>query len=311
MDIVTVLCRRDLHNMVLQARSIRLFFDKRELGQVLVICNERSDPLRHEELQRITDELPGVVFIRSEELLPLRGGPLLDACRLARNATRGWYTQQVLKLAASRLVASEFYLILDAKNHFVRPVCTTTFLADDGRALAEIGLVSRMQKEFNRVWRNCLDYFGIDPAIYPGDAIAPQTPFVARKDLVCDLMEDVEARQGAPFTDAILSRMPDLYEFLLLQAFAVHRHGSLHHLYKSLPRSFKTIAKYEVLDDDKFKLAMDHASDDRIVTFAVHWAAEALLSWQQRQRIGDYWQERGLVASPQEAFKLIGWETGA
>jgi hypothetical protein len=43
---------------------------------------------------------------------------------------RAWRAQQVLKLEVARRVATEQYLLLDAKNHFVRPTTSADFWHD-------------------------------------------------------------------------------------------------------------------------------------------------------------------------------------
>ena len=310
MDIVTVFSRRDLGQMVLQARSIRLYFDRQALGQVIYVCNEPVAPIDDGELQPIFDELPDAVLVRSEEFIQRRGGPLVSQAQLAQipYSTEGWFTQQVLKIVVAELVQSDHYLILNAKNHFVRDVQRRAFVADDGRPLAAFGALSRIHKPFHPMWRNCYDYVGLDPNLYENDTIRPVTPFVTRKDTTCDLIEYVERREQGKFADAFIPMMPKLLEFFLIQAFTVYSHGSLDRVYRNAPQSFESIFHPTILDERKFNAAMNRAEGDDINTFGVHWAAEILMSAEQRQRIVAYWQRRGLIESPEEASRILGWQ---
>lgn len=158
------------------------------------------------------------------------------------------------------------------------------------------------------MWRNCYDYVGLDPNLYENDTIRPVTPFVTRKAIACGLIKYVERREQAAFADAFIPMMPKLLEFFLIQAFAVYNHGSLDYVYRSAPQSFESIFHPTVLDERKFNAAMNRAEGGDINTFGVHWAAEILMSAEQRQRIVAYWQRRGLIESPQEASKILGWQ---
>lgn len=313
MDIVTVICRRDLSAAVLQARSIRLFFDSATLGRVLFICNEPSGELTKAELGPIANENPNVQFISSEQFLPSGRRPLVSNARRTLHpfATEGWFTQQIIKIAVGRVVESDAYLLLDAKNHFIKPASRATFMADDGRGVATFGPLSRIRTSFQPVWRNCYSYFGLDPEAFTGDVIRPQTPFVVHKNLACDLMDEVELREGAPFSEAMLARMPELFEFFLIQAFAVYRDGRLDRLYRNASPRFATIFHSVVAKEPSFNAVLERAARDDVVTFGVHWAAVLLMSSAQRRQIAEFWKSCGLVTSQQEAFRIMGLGTAA
>ncbi len=109
MDLVTVVCDRDYNQMLLQAESIQKFLA----------------PCKHWVI--VNDELPDVEFWQNNlskyytnhELVVI---PYTDLFENTNNYI-GHYTQQVCKLMIVKLIQAD-YLILDAKNFFVKPTNT-------------------------------------------------------------------------------------------------------------------------------------------------------------------------------------------
>src|SRR5688572_15923978 len=115
-DTVTVCFCEELGLLKLQASSIDRFFDPRFINRVFVINN---DP----EPERFASQF-------YEEVLPLYGRKADSVVLLDHRQFRlpaglradGWRSQQLLKLAAHRCVETDFYLVLDAKNHALKHV---------------------------------------------------------------------------------------------------------------------------------------------------------------------------------------------
>ena len=109
MDLVTVVCLRDFQQMLLQAESIQKFLA----------------PCKHWVI--VNDEQPDILFWQESlckyytkhELIVI---PYTDLFENTNNYI-GHYTQQVCKMLIVKLIKDD-YLILDAKNFFIKPTNT-------------------------------------------------------------------------------------------------------------------------------------------------------------------------------------------
>ncbi len=111
----------DLRRVMRLAQSIRRFNTEQLPFHVSVPQAEL--PLFRDHLAGI-----GVELLADEDIL--RASPRIDLDQVA--AMPGSLSQQVVKSEFWRLGLSESYLCLDSDSFFIRPFCTSDFLADDG-----------------------------------------------------------------------------------------------------------------------------------------------------------------------------------
>jgi hypothetical protein len=123
MDVVTVCHTPELHLLKLQARSIAQHLQPDDVGRLWVVLNEPVPGQARDYFDRhIAHEygqfIDHVVVVERDELL--RRVPV-------HRSRWGWRMQQVLKLRVACRIGSACYLILDAKNHFIRRVSVNSF----------------------------------------------------------------------------------------------------------------------------------------------------------------------------------------
>jgi len=124
---VTVVYEKEYEFLALQARSMRKYCPRALVFAIIVIDNGRKPlrpSLRDRLLAEYGDLAERVRFVRATEI----------SANLVRS---GWWNQQVLKLLVARLVQSERYVILDAKNHLVFDLKADFLESKDGRAAIE------------------------------------------------------------------------------------------------------------------------------------------------------------------------------
>lgn len=105
---------------------------------------------------------------------------------------RHWCRQQVLKLAAHKIVASDFYLVLDADCFFVRPT-TEHDLVQDGRGRVSYG---KGRAYSQGRWYTGCRRLGV---AVPSNAVN-MTPFVMHRELAADALGFVQDRLGSIVT---------------------------------------------------------------------------------------------------------------
>jgi hypothetical protein len=207
MEVVTVVYGPEVGLLELQARSFAGNLDHNAVKRVHVIINE---------------EEPEKTISRIEKILPLYG-PHEPAVKLWRaseisDATghRGWRTQQSLKLLISRKINTPKYLVLDAKNHFIRPTTIDTFLCPDGRPRS---FWTKQSGNLGNFLKSTLRYLDIDPA-HANESVMPAiTPYVMYTSLVSQLIEDIEFYESEKFEHFFHRPGIDLTEFFLYYAY--------------------------------------------------------------------------------------------
>ena len=249
LDLVTVAYARELPSLALQARSLARFLDPAGIGRVFVVVNDvdeaavaaRAEALRPaygpfaDRLEVVTAE---DLFARRPAgagprgLRGLRARAALLTTRHRRlyplgtkggwRGNRGWSVQQALKLAAARLGDGAFVLILDAKNHLVRPASRADFVSPDGRPRT---FLAGQNPRFFAWAANAFALLGAPPPP-PGTPTPPSiTPVVLRRDLLLGTLEAVESRVGPVEAFFARARSSNTSEFMLMHAFAALHGG--------------------------------------------------------------------------------------
>lgn len=162
LDLATVVYRDELPLIRLQARSIARMLDPRGIGAILVVVNDREEEACLAALREVLPDYgpfaDRVELLRPADLFALRParlgprGPLQRAkaaftsnrwrypfgVKGGWRGNRGWAVQQALKLAVARRGEAANLCILDAKNHFIRPVGVEAAFAPGLRAAATL-----------------------------------------------------------------------------------------------------------------------------------------------------------------------------
>jgi hypothetical protein len=106
--------------------------------------------------------------------------------------TGHWFRQQILKLAAHRVVESDFYLVLDADCFFVRPTSVDD-LVPGGRGRVSYGKGIQDQAHSKGEWYSGCRKLGLQ---VPRTRVN-MTPFVMHRQLAADAVECVQGRLGS------------------------------------------------------------------------------------------------------------------
>lgn len=291
-DIVVVCHARDLRMLQLQARSIARYFPTAMLGSIFVIENDTDSEAFEKEFVRTV--LPDYGFLRSAVRFVRR-----DTLLPGDWPADGWRSQQVLKMLASGLGDAEYLLILDAKNHFVRPVTSDSYQAQDGRLRS---YVMPQSGHLEHLFRHSFKAFGLDPDDFIACSLPNLTPFPAKRSTIIEMMARVGASDGSSFTDYFLRN--EVAEFYLLAAYIAARDGEFSREYALGDVSALTVFpdKTEAATFLWVDLNMRH---DRTICFGVHWQAIAPMLPEQKQAIAKFWFERGLVLGVAEGLTFL------
>lgn len=282
---VTITYRAEDALLRLQARSLARFADPAIVEKIIVIDNGRP-ALHGRRLERLLAEY----------------GPLRDRVQLitaadvadTRTASSGWVGQQVLKLAIARHVTTPWYVLLDAKNHAVRPLRRDDFVAPDGRARG--GFHSYADHPLKTRLLTTLRYLGLpDTAAdwYPPTS----TPFVMHTRTALDIVEGL----GADFADVFARE--GLSEFFLYSGWILRRDGDWDAVYDGVAIQCPTLwGGASSAAGIQRALTQIEATDAPF--FGVHRRALRRLSRSDFGLIADYWREVGLMPTGSAARRF-------
>ncbi len=295
LTLVTVVFEPETPLLELQARSLARFVPDGLFVEVLVVDNTRRGVPRH-----------------ATERLRRAYGPAATRLRVLRPdeiavvpAARGWTVQQVLKLLVHRHVTTSHYLVLDAKNHWIRGTSTADFLAPDGRArgASHSYRAHALRRDLDRVLR----YLGVDPEPWLDDFPVTHTPIVLETEVVAELVRAVENRSGRDFASEFVDA--GLTEFFLYAGWLIAAYGGIDgHLDGSVIRSANVWPSERTTSD--VRRVLDDAQRLEAPFLSVHRTALARCGPASSRVLADFWLARGLLPDRRAAMTFIaGYKT--
>ena len=288
--VVTVVFRAELALLRLQARSLAALLDADMVDEVVVIDNSWPR-LGRRARARITQDY-GRLADRVRFLLP---GELA-----VLPTTTGWRSQQILKLVVARHVRSDRYLLLDAKNHLIRPATAADLQAADGRARGATH--SYVNHPLRPQLEHTLTYLGLDPAPLIRDFPPTATPFVMDTVLVRRMLDDVESRSGRTFAEEF--ERAGLMEFFLYSGW-LRRNGIGHAaLYDGSALESPTVWP-RLADRAGVVGCIDEAMAHDAAFFAVHRSSLNRLDGPAVDALAQLWTSRGIFRDQGEVRRFI------
>jgi len=292
LTVLTVTFWLDRGALQLQARSLRYFLDPEMLAEFLLIVSD--------------NDLRMLEFVRTTIVAEL--GILADkvCLRSARDyglevqAKPGWRVQQALKLLAVATASTPVTLILDSKNHLVRPLTLSDLFAGTGKLRSwKTGHWNHMQPFFEASFA----YFGVPFRPHIGANLPTITPFLASRRTVRELLAEIGRREEDGFVPFFLSPGNNVTEFFLLASYITKQHGSVQYEYEFGPPLGVTVFDNYVIGNE-VNMLIEKLLNERAPFFALHWAAIPNMTEEQRRLVTDLWVRVGL-AIPDDADSLF------
>lgn len=201
----------------------------------------------------------------------------------------GWWRQQLLKICAAKVITASRYLVLDAKNHLFRPLELTFLEAQDGRP--KLNGYGFERHSLRDALIRTLAYLGVDATPFIPHFTRTSTPYLMLREVSCDIIKYVEAREGAAFAEVFLSRR--LTEFFLYAGF-LQSQGRLQSTYAMTQPFCAQIWGFSS-GLEGVREALAKAREAKGGPFlAVHRLALAEMELPARSLLAAFWQEAGL-----------------
>lgn len=311
-DIVTVIFKKEIPLLRLQAISIRKFFPAQNLGKILIVVNDIDENGCTEALKGMLPEYGDfatrVEIIRPDEIVkPPRN--IRDRAKQWRvrhtflrkkfrgwKGNRGWRCQQAFKLLAVSKARSDYVLILDAKNWLTR-ILSASDLVDSGRKPLTY-LVEPMGK--HREWARAS--FAVLGGIYEGSPVSPTTtPCIYKRAFLADALDHLEEKLG-PIDYFFVRNRRGATEFMLLWAISELKYRGWQNVFSE--GLAPCLATFRSSDKDRVESVLkqlDGSENTDSFCAAIHRDSFHLFSDDQNQRLMQSWIDKGLFSSFEEA----------
>lgn len=292
LELVTVCFSGELRLLRLQARSLRLFACRRLVTRIKVIVN---DPDVAGFKRAFDDQVLREYGAFADRVEVIGYAALWGGGHYPED--KGWRTQQVLKLLVARKVDKPCYLLLDAKNHFVRCVSAADFFAPGGRMRSNM---YRIHPPFIPHFKNACRYFGLADLPDLSTGLPTATPFLMQRDITLSLLQEVEEREGGPFHQFFLGQ--SLVEFYLYYAYLLARHGALEEWYEQRGCISATLFSSMPNDPERCADILTRLDDDQVYCMGVHRKVLRVAHPEVLDMVQKKWSQFGLIHSKAEGL---------
>ena len=290
---VTVVFEAEVPLLELQARSIERHVKDGLFEEYVVIDNTR-DGLSPRARERIRAELGG-----HGDILTFTSGDVLGAG--ADLASSGWRSQQILKLMVARLLATDRYVVLDAKNHFIESTTRADFF-DWATGRPHGGIHSFEQHPLRPQLEHVAVALGLEPALAVQRFTATAPPVVLDCRVVNAIVADIGA--GDPRRFALEFERSGYTEFFLYSAWQVARGATLDDLVSGRSLVSPTVWAGGSGPAD-VRAVLDQADASDTTTLAIHRRALAKLSPESVHDLAEFWTRHGLFDTSGDAERFI------
>lgn len=274
----------------LQATSISTHLDPAQVREIVLIDNTRRGLGA-----AVEERLQQAYGAHAEVLTILRPG---EICLLP--VATGWRAQQVLKLEIARRFGEGRYIVLDAKNHFIRPPADDFFLAMDGRP--RLTVHGYRDHPLRGSLERCARYLGVDPESVLDRFPTTITPFPLDVEQVIALLDSVEADSGRSFAKEFVSR--ELTEFFLYSLWIEREAGGISAWFDTSQPPGANVWP-STATASGVAAALDRARESDVPLFSIHRTALANLDREASASLEAFWVAAGLFPDGAAARRFV------
>lgn len=199
MDFVTIVFDNQKEIDLLKIQLISFtYVDPNIINNIYVLFNDAKEKVEN-YIPQILNQCPADI-IKNLKILYVED---LIGKKLEEKYPSDWWSQQAAKLLVSKIVTTEKYIVLDAKNHFITDITYETFFNDKNQAI----IYNAIHNDELMEWYKCaFTYFNLDNIqnhnpFHDPLYIQTTTPFVFVKEHVEGLIKYVEEKEEKLFFD--------------------------------------------------------------------------------------------------------------
>jgi hypothetical protein len=289
---VTVVFGGDVELMSLQARSMDLYCPEWLTREIILIDNFTTEKPKGwlDRLKADYGKLWSKVrIIPAKDITPIEG-------------VYGWWSQQALKLAVAKHVTTDRYVILDAKNHLVRPLVRDFLETPEGKT--RINGRPYTGHPLHPHLMSCCKYVGIDAAQAEKNFVRTTTPFTMVTHEVRSLVSSLEGKEKTNLATAMTKH--NLTEFFVYAA-TLQKAGKFGQYYDWSQAMIADLWPEQGSNDWCVKGVVKNAQDNPSAPFmSIHRRALEVMTPVGRKALVEFWVSKGLFQRAEDANALWG-----
>jgi hypothetical protein len=213
MDFVTIIFndKTEIDLLKLQAYSFK-FVDNTLINYIYIIYNDLVDI----NLDFIINWYPNQ-YQHLVKILYIKDWDNINNQWIIKNP---WQMQQLLKLFTSKYIFSDFYCVLDTKNHFIKKVNYNDFFNYDNDEKKYYIFTSIGSRSNSFYMNNSLNYFYGKKKINNDFIISMSSPFVFERKTVIDMINYIEKKENKHFGTFFIN-LTQVTEFYLYSSYVL------------------------------------------------------------------------------------------
>tara|TARA_Y100001956_G_C4129596_1_gene192801 strand:+ start:11154 stop:12998 length:1845 start_codon:yes stop_codon:yes gene_type:complete len=292
-DLVVVFYEKEVDLLKVLARSIEVHCTREIVDKVFFINNSTNSVVGKDSFEK---EVKPVFDKFSDRV------NLIDAKDFGidyKSGADSYTAQQALKLLFSRVTDKQFYLVLDAKNHFIRTLDYNDLFSKESKPIAHLQIHGGYLGTCLKESCNYLDV-EIDLSV---PTLPTVTPYLMKTSIVHDLLNEVEKREGHGIYE-LIDKNNKITEFLLYCAY-IKFLGAIEDIYHIEGKPYATLfAKWPEKEKD-VKHVLQSTNNAGVWMFSVHSKRFEQLRSSEVEFIANMWVERKLFSNIQNAKEFI------
>lgn len=277
LSLVVVFYEKELDMLALLAKSLNIYLDKNIFNEVIFIDNSfQQNDLKSRFSARVAPELGALLertrYIKSSELNVN-----------IKNKEDGYTTQQVLKFEIARIVANPFYLLLDAKNHLIRPLDYNQLFHSSGKPFSEFvnhsGYLETCRAQSFKFWNVELSL---------GEKCLPTiTPYLVITQHALDMLESISSSQYGTL-QSVIEENNKRTEFLLYAGW-LYSLGKFEEFYAPRVRPSATLFSRWPEKNDDVIAVLNRCLNEKVYCLGVHINRYHQLTDEQKDLLIKFW----------------------
>lgn len=290
----TVFFVGDYANLILQARSLRLYGQDTIKHWLLVLNDEIEQKERKRLFESLQNEMQGSSF----DVFLVDRKKLVDIDFIK---VGGYRSQQILKIAVSNIIDDEFFVVLDAKNHAIRPLRKEFFVSDGLPVVHSVPYYTGFP--FTIWFAKAFELMGLEPNIEVFRRYQSTTPYVLKTEVVKACMDQRPSLLGMPwhyYVGLPGDHKDSITEFGLYAAVS----ELLNNKTTIKPKQYHTLFAMAGANPDETHNYIKSMDDEYIKFFGVHRGISGLNSGTV-DLLKQKWVEHGLFSSVASAQTFL------
>ena len=292
LDFATVFYRPETNMMRAQAHSFAIHVPVEIVNKIYLIVHGSDID---------TNSIDEIVSLFGPHRQKIQVVSATDVAPNLQSWTHGWWAQQILKLRIAALSGVEHVVVLDAKNHFIKPLSFERLFTEDKKIKTwSLSYVSNAEEHC----RGSFAYFGLSVDSYVEKLPPSITPITLKPTIVRDLVRFFEDKAGGEFEAEFISHL-NVTEFLAYYAFIIYGGASLEDVFEYGDPQVATLFLDKVQDLNRFHATIHQANQPTRFMFGIHRMSIPHLSAIHKERIFDLWKNAGIYMSDEESNRWL------